>query len=73
MSIKEKTAAAVASHPDVAEKLDSLMTCPNDRAYVVCKHLDCLHNIKGECTIFAVLDEVARSKDEPCTRYVKEV
>jgi hypothetical protein len=73
MSNKEKTAAAVASQPDVAEKLDSIMTCPNDRAYVICKEADCLHNIKGECTIFTVLDEIARRNGEPCTRYVKVI
>lgn len=71
MSNREKTAAAVGSQPDVAEKMDSLMTCPSDRAFIVCKELDCVHNAKGECTIFMILDEVARGKGEPCVKYVK--
>lgn len=67
----EKTASIVGSQPDVIEKLDKLMTCPNDRAYIVCNFLDCAHNVKGSCTIFTVLDTVARAEGKPCSRYIR--
>ena len=67
----EKAAAVIGRQPDVVEKLDSLMNYPNDRAYIVCSFLDCVHNVKGECTIFTVLDPVARAADQPCSKYIR--
>lgn len=67
----EKAAAVIGRQTDVVEKLDSLMNCPNDRAYIVCSFLDCVHNVTGECTIFTVLDPVARAEDQPCSKYVR--
>ena len=67
----EKAAAVIGRQPDVVEKLDSLMNCPNDRAYIVCSFLDCVHNVKGECTIFTVLDPVERAADQPCSKYIR--
>ncbi|MCM0080069.1 hypothetical protein L4X63_00535 [Geomonas sp. Red32] len=54
---------------DVVEKLDQLLTGPNDRAFVVCTYTDCQINIKGRCTIFTVMDVPKMKTGQPCQRY----
>lgn len=62
-------AATAGKNTYVADKLDELLIGPNDRAYVVCTTLDCKLNIKGHCTIYAVLDVPRMKTTEPCKNY----
>lgn len=65
----ERIAAAAGANPDVVEKLDRLLTGPNDRAYLVCTFMDCTHNLKGECSIYTVHDVLPMKTGVPCERY----
>lgn len=68
MTKEEKTAIAIGNDQEVIDRLDALMTCPNDRAYIACLHADCAHNRTGECTVFMVLDKETRTVDGECRR-----
>lgn len=65
-----QVAAVAGKNKAVVDKLEEILTGPNDRAYVVCSHTDCTLNIKGRCTIYTVLD-VPRMKpnNKPCDKY----
>lgn len=63
-------AAMAAKNRDVAEKLEQILAGPNDRAYLVCSFGDCKLNIKGRCTIYAVLDVPSMKRDKPCEKYL---
>lgn len=65
----EELAAAVGRHPELAERLDRIMTCPNDRAYLVCTLQECKYQVKGECTVYTVLDPPPSSGTRPCVGY----
>jgi hypothetical protein len=67
----ERTHVAVAAgkNTEVAEKLERILAGPNDRAFVVCSLTDCVHNLKGSCTIYAVLDVPSMKRDKPCEKY----
>jgi hypothetical protein len=72
MADKLVNAAALAGmNMEVVNKLDQLLVGPNDRAYVVCSFSDCKLNIKGSCTIFAVLDVPRMRTGQPCEKYEK--
>lgn len=62
-------AAAAGKNTDVVDKLDRILVGPNDRAFVVCSFADCTYNIKGQCTIYAVLDVPSMKRNKPCDRY----
>lgn len=62
-------AALAGSNADVVNKLDQLLAGPNDRAYVICTFSDCKLNIKGQCTIYTVLDVPRMKTGKPCDRY----
>jgi hypothetical protein len=62
-------AVTAGKNVQVAKKLDQILVGPNDRAYVVCTFLDCKLNIKGHCTIYAVLDVPRMKTNEPCGSY----
>ncbi|HBG04679.1 MAG: hypothetical protein A2075_20385 [Geobacteraceae bacterium GWC2_58_44] len=64
-------AALAGRNTDVVDKLDELLVGPNDRAYVVCSLLDCKLNIKGRCTIYAVLDVPRMKTGQPCDKYLQ--
>ena len=66
-----RIATAVGMNTAVAEKLDQVLAGPNDRAYIVCTITDCKLNVKGHCTIFAVLDVPPMKTGQPCERYEK--
>lgn len=69
MDVKlEQLSVAVGKNPEIVEKLDQLLTGPNDRAFVVCEFSDCKFNYKGRCSIFTVRD-VPSMKTKPCDRY----
>jgi hypothetical protein len=53
----------------VVEKLDKILTGPNDRAFVVCSYADCNLNQKGQCTIFTLLDVPRMKTGQPCSSY----
>ncbi len=62
----EQAAAAAGKTPGVVEKLDQLLTGPNDRAFVVCSFRDCIHNTNGECSIYTMFDVPPM---KPCDKY----
>lgn len=69
MTIKlDRVSIAVSRNPEVAEKLDQLLTGPNDRAFLVCEFTDCNFNQKGRCSIYMVQD-VPKMKTRPCNSY----
>lgn len=72
-SKNDELAAAVASQQEVVDRLDELMTCPTDRAYIICTYRDCINNVKGECTIFTILDPLLHGTDSPCSSYARSV
>jgi hypothetical protein len=65
-------AALAGKNSDVVNKLDQILVGPNDRAYVVCNLMDCKLNIKGRCTIYAVLDVPRMKRSQPCAKYSTE-
>ena len=64
-----RVAALAGGSKDVADKLDQLLTGPNDRAYVVCSYSDCRLHYKGSCTIYTVLDVPRMKTTGPCNSY----
>ena len=62
----EIIAAAAGREPAVARKLDQLLDHPDDRAFVICEHMDCLHNREGKCTIYAIRPAAGEG---PCAKY----
>lgn len=65
---QERVAAAVGKNHDIVEKLDQLLTGPNDRAFVICDFEECKSNAKGRCTVYTVRD-VPRMRTAPCSNY----
>ncbi len=65
----EQLSAAVGKNPEIAEKLDQLLTGPNDRAFLVCEFDNCKFNDKGRCSIYAVQDVPKMRPNAPCDRY----
>ena len=65
----EQVAIAAGKDPDVVDKLDQVLTGPNDRAFVVCVYNDCKHLEHGRCTIFTVQDVPKMKRNVPCERY----
>ncbi|HEY5975513.1 MAG TPA: hypothetical protein VIU41_12290 [Geobacteraceae bacterium] len=64
---REILAAALADSPDLCRKLDQMLRDPGDAAYVVCEYDDCVHNVAGRCSIYAIRDRGT----EPCSQYRK--
>ena len=62
-------AAAAGMNSEIVNKLEQVLTGPNDRAYVVCTYSDCKLNIAGRCTIFTVLDVPRMKTGQPCDKY----
>ena len=70
MDIKrEQLSAAVGRNQDVAEKLDKILSGPNDRAFLICEFEDCRLNSKGRCSIYAVQDVPKMKTRTPCASY----
>lgn len=70
MGVKlEQLSAAVGRNVDIAEKLDQILTGPNDRAFLVCEFDDCKFNLNGRCSIYAVRDVPKMKTKEACDRY----
>ena len=69
MNIKLEQLSAVGRNPDIAEKLDKLLTGPNDRAFLICEYSDCKFNEKGRCSIYAVQDVPKMKTKAPCDSY----
>ena len=69
MDIKlEHLSAAVSRNTEIAETLDTILSGPNDRAFLICDFTDCKFNVTGRCNIYAVQDG-PRMKTKPCERY----
>ncbi len=66
---RKRFAASTGKNPAVADKLDQILTGPNDRAFIVCIYRECAHNIKGECTIYTVQDVPPMKPGAPCDHY----
>ena len=66
---RQQAAVTIGSHPEVAEKLDQLLTRPADRAYLVCTFLECIQNDQGVCTIYTVTNPPPGSRTGPCEKY----
>lgn len=66
-----KVAAMAGKNDKIAEKLEQMLTGPNDRAYVVCSFDDCKLHLKGRCTIYTVLDVPRMKTGQPCNSYEK--
>lgn len=66
---KARMAALAGTNKDVVDKLDQVLTGPNDRAYVVCSYTDCKLNSQGRCTIYTVLDVPRMKTNGPCASY----
>ena len=64
----DQVSIAVSRNPEIAEKLDRLLTGPDDRAFLVCEFDDCNYNEKGRCSIYTVQD-VPKMKTKPCSSY----
>jgi len=65
----EQIAAAAGKDPGLADKLERILTGPNDRAFMVCSCRDCTHNVKGECIIYTVMDVPRMKPGAPCDSY----
>ena len=65
----EQIASATGKDSALADKLEQILSGPNDRAFLVCTYLDCTHNAKGECTIFTVMDVPRMKPAAPCDNY----
>ena len=65
----EQIAATAGKDPALTDKLEQILTGPNDRAFLVCTYLNCKHNAKGECTIYTVMDVPRMKPGAPCDRY----
>ena len=59
-------AAATGKNPALADKLDDILTGPNDRAFLVCTCKDCTNNAEGECLIYTVHDVPKMRPGVPC-------
>jgi len=66
-----RIAALAGSNDEIADKLDKVLTGPNDRAYVVCSYADCELHFKGRCTIYTLLDVPRMKGGGPCSSYRK--
>ena len=66
-----RIAALAGSSDEIADKLDNVLTGPNDRAYLVCSYSDCKLHLNGRCTIYTVLDVPRMRTGQPCSSYVK--
>lgn len=65
----EQIAAATGKDQGLADKLEQILTGPDDRAFLVCTCLDCTHNTKGECTIYTVMDVPRMKPGAPCDKH----
>lgn len=65
----EQIAAAAGKDQALADRLEQILTGPNDRAFLVCTCLDCTHIAKGECTIYTVMDVPRMKPGAPCESY----
>ena len=70
MSLKLDQLSAVGRNPDVAEKLDKLLTGPDDRAFLICESDDCKFHGKGSCSIYAVQGVPKMKTKGPCDSYL---
>lgn len=66
-----RMAALAGTNKDVVDKLEQVLSGPNDRAYVVCTYADCKLHSKGRCTIYTVLDVPRMKTAGPCASYEK--
>ena len=64
-----RMAALAGQNEEIAEKLDKVLTGPNDRAYVLCSYSDCKLHLDGRCTIYTVLDVPRMKTGQPCSSY----
>ena len=70
VSVKlQELSVAIGRNEDIANKLDAILTGPNDRAFVICEFDDCKFNVKGRCNIYAVQDVPRMKTKGPCERY----
>lgn len=65
----EVVAAAIGRDKDVVDKLSQVLTGPRDRAYVVCSALECKHNVKGQCTVYTVINPPEKLDGGVCKDY----
>jgi len=65
----EQIAAATGKDSALKDRLEQILTGPNDRAFLICKCLDCTHITKGECTIYTVKDVPRMKPGAPCDSY----
>ena len=66
-----RIAALAGSNEEIADRLDKVLTGPNDRAYVVCSYADCELHLNGRCTIYTVRDVPRMKTGGPCSGYQK--
>ena len=66
-----RIAVLAGSNDEIADKLDKVLTGPNDRAYVVCSYADCELHLNGRCTIYTVRDVPRMKTGGPCSSYEK--
>jgi hypothetical protein len=65
----DRFAITIANDPDIAERLDKTLQYPRDRAWIVCSFHDCVHNVKGECTIYTFASSPEKLTGKPCSSY----
>ena len=66
----EVVAAAIGRDKDIVDKLSQVLTGSCDRAYVVCSALDCKQNVKGQCTVYTVINPPEGLNGVVCKDYV---
>jgi hypothetical protein len=66
----EEIAGLLGRNQDVVDMLETLLTGPDDRAYIVCSAVECRNNVQGRCTIHAVKNGRALQGNGRCSDYV---
>ena len=63
-------AASIYNNEEIVDVLDSLLTEPDDCAFVVCSAYECKHNDKGRCTIHTVKGRRRILSNGRCAEYL---
>lgn len=66
-----RIAALAGANDKIVDKLEQVLSGPNDRAFVVCSFSDCESHNQGRCTIYTVLDVPRMQTGRPCQGYRK--
>ncbi|UFS70790.1 hypothetical protein LPW11_01050 [Geomonas sp. RF6] len=66
----QRAVYAAGNDPEIAGKLDQVLSGENDRAFIVCSFEECENNTRGRCTIFAIKDVPKMKRTTPCEHYV---